>query len=282
MRYKYYYCKLIRPDLIDYLNQNQIKYELWGPAGVPKYTIFSLWSSSPSTESHIKSIEALCGYTPLTFLEFTKKDFEQAKFMVIRSKNQTIDIINGKSAYITSCEWIDLQGHIRANHICSIGTICIEKEPPIKSNTALWLHSTGFSVFFADYRVRDMVIANNLSGVEFKEIFKKDGTVSDKLYHMTTNHVVPTEVVGFGHGEKISKCPLCGKERYFGGTAYQLHLDCSKISTEIDFYRTESIWGEEITEPKYIISQRFYRLLKENGLAGKVVFEPVVDISSNN
>ena len=86
--------------------------------------------------------------------------------------------------------------------------------------------------------------------------------------------------IEFGHNEKLRHCPVCGKEQFFIDDAYQLHLCFSDLDVLSDLYKTERIFGDRIPYPVYIISQRFYQLLKSNKLASNVTFVPVVDISN--
>ena len=60
---------------------------------------------------------------------------------------------------------------------------------------------------------------------------------------------------------------------------YRLPLDFSKIKQGEDFYMTERIFHEGIAEPLYIISQRFYQLLKKNKFIRNIRFIPVLDVS---
>ena len=98
---------------------------------------------------------------------------------------------------------------------------------------------------------------------------------------MTSPNILEKECIGIGFGEKIETCPKCGKEQYAIDNAYQLHLDFSKIKEQGDLYMTERIFGYGIAYSLYLISQRFYRLLKEENLAGGITFSPVVDISKH-
>jgi hypothetical protein len=47
-------------------------------------------------------------------------------------------------------------------------------------------------------------------------------------------------------------------------------------SLEEDFYMTEQIFGEGITERYYIISQKLYKLLVEEHMDKNVAFIPII------
>ena len=124
-----------------------------------------------------------------------------------------------------------------------------------------------------------MAIKNELIGVQFKNVMLRKGMYSEKLFQLSSDKVLGKECIGIGFGEKILTCPKCGKEQYCIEDAYQLHLDFSRLREISDLYVTESVFGEGIARPLYIISQRFYQLLKEANLASRITFSPVVDIS---
>lgn len=276
MRYKYYYCLLTNSRLIEFLEANQVCYKTSGGKTTPHFTIFSLWSSDKNTPSLVESLANICHRDPIITLEFSKAELKKAKLLVIRPKRQKIEIINGKEAFAHSCTW-DTFGITRVNHEWQIGTLAIAKEPSITTNTALWASDSGFSEIFADSRVYDLVSFNNLSGINFEKVLLKNGEYSNKIYQMTSKHLIQKEMIAVGHGEKIQKCPMCGKEQFGINSSYQLHLNNSETLVDSDFYTTDRIFGDGIAEPLFIISQRFYQLLKQNNLAGNVVFTPVVN-----
>lgn len=280
MRYKYYYCEQQNSQLTNFLEENGIRYRLSGGGVVPTFVIFTLWSSSVNTHTFVKCLSALCKSDPIITAEFSSADLKQSKLLVVRPKKQSIVITNGKDAYQHSCEKIDSFGIARVGHEWQIDTLAIAKEPSSKTSTALWAADIGFAEIFADYRVRDLADANGLSGIEFQKVLLTNGTYSDKLYQLTSSHLIKREIIAEGYGEKKQKCPICGKEQYCIDSTYQLHLIDSENVAESDLYVTERIFGEGIAEPLYIISQRFYQLLIRNNLAGNVIFSPIVNVTS--
>ena len=274
MRYKYYYCLPTNSQLIELLESNHICYKTSGGKSTPLFTIFSLWSSDKNTSALVESLANICHQDPIVTPEFSKAELEKAKLLVIRPKKQIIKIINGKEAFSHSCTW-NAFGITRVNHEWQIGTLAIAKEPSITTNTALWASDSGFAEIFADSRVYDLAASNNLSGINFEKVLLKNGQYSNNIYQMTSKHLIQKEMIAVGHGEKIQKCPICGKEQFSINSAYQLYLNNSEALVDCDFYTTDRIFGDGIAEPLFIISQRLYQLLKQNNLAKNVVFTPV-------
>lgn len=170
-------------------------------------------------------------------------------------------------------------GQSRVRHIEQRQLFSIEKEPSMNSQTSFWAETTGFAELFTDYRVYDLISKNSLIGIDLKNVVLKNGSYSEKLYQVTSRNILDRQCIGIGYGEKKLHCGIFGKEQFFIDNAYQLHLDFSKIHMENDLYVTERMFGEGIAYPLYLISQRFYQLLKKHKLAGGLTFSPVVDIS---
>ena len=284
MKLRCYFCELHSDYLINMLEHNGVKYKVVDKNVHSPLVVFNIYeiAGKRTLLDELKKNNVVPRYT---CAEYSLSEYENSRLLTMRPMTQKFDIINCDDAYEYSCvrkipfknEFITLTMHEK-----QVGLFAIAKEPLISKKVAFWCESTGFSEIFADYRILELVKQNNLLGIEFKKVLLKNELFSDKLFQMTTENVLTRDCIGFGYGEKKIFCHICGKEQYEIDNSYQLHLNFSKIDLKNDLFLTERIFGSGIAAPKYIISQRFYRLLKENGLAGKVVFEPVVDISSNN
>ena len=277
MRYRYYFCQNYTLDVEEYLIKNNIKYKIDGERS--RWIIFNIWSTSNNYESHLKELVRTPLDSPLVFAEYTASEYDNAQLLMIMPKRQVIDIENGEEAYERTCRWMSGKAR-RAMHAKQKSPFVIKKEPSMKSTTAFWCESTGFAEVFADHRVAALVKENSLVGVDFQKVILKRGGFSDKLFQMTSNNILTKEdAIQLGYGEKKVVCHICGKEQYSIDNVYQLHIDFSKIPMTSDLYMTERIFGEGIAYPLYLISQRFYKLLKENKIAGGVTFVPVLEVN---
>lgn len=273
MRRKYCYGERTRAPLVDFLEKNRICYEL-----TEDILSFSIWDDSENAAEIINKLAEIVVREPIVLVEYSEKEISSAELIWITPKKQNIDIINGKEAYLSTCKYTDFIGMTRTKHMQQIGLFAVAKEPSMKKRTAFWAESTGFSVLFADFRVRNLVKDNALSGVVFNNVLLKNRSYSEKLFQMTSDNVLGRQCIGTGYGEKIISCRFCGKEQFVIETSYQLHMDFSKIGKKSDMYVTEQIFGDGIASPLYIISQQFYQLLKKANLAGGITVSPVVDI----
>lgn len=281
MRYRYYYCDFHQcPELIDFLKKNGIQYrESNAGAHRKPLVIFNIWSNKDNAEYCVEELKKMNRF-PLVFTEYSESDRMKAELLWLWPQRQKIDVINGAESFDFSCQYTSMMGQICYKHEEQKDIIAIAKEPSTKSTNAFWTVSTGFSEVFVDQHVYKAVKASSLVGVDFQNVRLRNGKYSENIFQMTSQNVISRECVGTGYGEIVEKCCVCGKEQYsINSGEYQLHLDFAKIKMKSDLYVTERIFGAGIAEPLYVISQRFYRLLKENGLTGGAKFSPIVDIS---
>lgn len=277
MRYQYYYCCRHRGELVTFLENSGIRYRLSGGEITPLVVVFRVRVPAGTVSPVVAALRDRFYEQPIVSAEYTSGELAAAEWIFMTPQKQRINIINAEEAYRYSC--IRTYSFIgeTAKHAEQIGIFTIAKEPAMNTKTAFWAEDTGFSEVFADWRVRKLAEENGLSGVEFRDVMLRSGEPSAKLYQMTSSHVLPLEAIASGHGEKEIRCTRCGKPGFQTDNAYQLHLHTSYLQEDSDMCITERIFGEGIAHSLYIISQRFYRLLVENQLAGSVTFSPVVE-----
>lgn len=277
MRLRYYYCERFSTALEDFLKKEKIKYKI---SSATSFVIFNIWSDEIDAEHKLHMANEMAWFGPSSIIaEYTPLEYSNAKLLVMRPHKQQIDIRNGEEAFRYLCTWKNFCGETRVNHETQIGSVVIAREPSINTKTAFWCEDTGFAQIFTSKHFVDLASENQLTGIVFRDVLLRNGKRSENLFQMTSDNIIGRECVGTGYGEKVNKCPCCGAEQYFIGDAHQLHLDFSKIQMHSDFYQTAPIFGEGIPNPLYIITQRFYQVLKNAKMDKNVSFSPVVDIS---
>ena len=273
MRYRYYFCKPYRKELVDYLENHQLSYQTSG-----RFIKFDLWSTTTDIETHLRKLKEITFTSPLIFPEYTEAEYNSAKLLVMQSQLQTTDILNEDEAYRYNCQWTNSVGMILKRHESQVAALQIAKEPSSKTRTAFWCESTGFSVLFADSRLKELVKKEGIQGLVFQDVILKNGERSSRIFQATSQQILDEPCIKLGFGEKRILCPQCGKPQYAVDRTYQLHVDFSKIPDELDFYMTAPIFGEGPPESLYVISQRFFRCLNETKLADHLTFTPVVEV----
>lgn len=279
MKYQYYFCELYKVKIEKYLKEKNIRYQKYECDVTGDRLVFSVWSNNKNYKTILNELEKLNVRDPLVFVTYTPTEINNANLLVMTPKKQAIDIINNEEAYKFSCEWISSVGIEKAHHMEQIGTFVIRKEPSTKKSTAFWSEDTGFAELFTDKRVYELVKEHSLQGIRFENVMNKKGIYSENIFQIKSPNIITRDLIEMGHGERKEICHICGKEQFFINNIYQLHLDFSKLEVQSDLYMTERMWGEGIAYPLYIISQRFYRLLKQNKLAGGITVSPVVEVN---
>lgn len=278
MRYQHYYFCKKNPQILTWLETNRIKYHFR-----VDFVCFHVYSDQSNSAIQFKEIEKMSGMIgPIITVEFTPKELATAEYLMITPRKQVISIINTPEAYRFSCTRITEAGFEKSYHAEQVSLFAIAKEPSCKTQTAFWSPDNAFDELFTDYRVRNLAEENSMEGIVFKNVLLKNGLVSEKIYQMTTENTISQTQIELGHGEKEYCCPICGKQKFFIDNAYQLHLNLQDLKLQGDLYKTERIFGERLPEPVYIISQKFYRLLKSTKLLSNVTLVPVVDTGKYN
>lgn len=280
MRFEYRFCLSYQADLIKLLEIHEIHYRLSGTVGdyfsngtpVPVFVIFGFKQHTPLIDELSRKYRC----RPQVRVVYSAKEINSAQLLWMTPKKQSIEIANSYEALSFSCTWVDSRGTARSHHKEQVALFGIKKEPSAKTKTAFWSSSTGFSEVFTDWRVKELVESSNLHGVDFLPTIVAGGSHSNNIFQLTTSNKVCSDYIVFGKGEKEICCPMCGKKQYAFNDTYQLHLDVRGIELNEDLFMTDRIFGEGIARPLYLVSQRFYRLLKTNGLTSNVSFDPVI------
>ena len=279
MRYQYYFYEPYKEQIKEYLLNKKINFQENKSDVTGDSIIFSLWSNTENVDMILRDLRVMNVKKPLIFVTYTASDLNNAKMLVMTPKRQYIDIVNTEESYRYSCKWITTTGREKMMHEEQIGAFMIDKEPSSKTSTAFWTENTGFAEIFTDYRVFNLVHEQSLTGIKFESVRNKKGDYSKNIFQMRSTNIIDTKCIDMGHGEEKHICHMCGKEQFYIDNIYQLHIDCSKLELQSDLYMTERIWGEGIAYPLYIISQRFYQLLRKYKLAGGITFSPVIEIN---
>ena len=278
MRYEYKFYELYKVQLEKYLQTKGIKYVKYESAIVGDSLKFSIWSTDEDYEVTLNELRELKINASQLNVTYSASELNRAKLLVLTPKKQVVDIINNEKAYGYSCEWISSMGVEKVKHKEQISIFAIKKEPSSKTSTAFWSEDTGFAELFTDKRVYELVQKYFLQGVQFENVMNKKGVYSENIFQMKSLNTIARNAIEMGNGERKEICHICGKEQFFINNVYQLHLDFSKLEVQSDLYMTERMWGEGIAYPLYIISQRFYQLLKQSKLAGGITVSPVVEV----
>ena len=196
MKYRYYFCEKNNLQLTTYLESIKVPYEVLGKGTFLELVCFNLWSNTTNVDVYMAQLENMKVGQPIIYAEYTAAEIKKARFLWILPKRQCVEITNPQDAYLYSCEYVTQFGVRKVSHQEQRALFAIEKEPSMKSKTAFWAESTGFAELFTDCRVQENVNANDLSGIEFKNVVLKNGKYSEKIFQVTSQNILKRECIG--------------------------------------------------------------------------------------
>lgn len=274
MRYQFYYYIKAPEHLLAFLTETKIKHQAYDNG----YVKFSVYSSQPNHQALLDTLSSVyhCR-APLVYCDYSAKDRDEAEYLWIMPGKYCIDVMNKNEAYQYDCTYEHITTRTqRAHHKKQIGTFKIAKVPNLHTQTAFFSPDTGSNELFADHRIKALTEEHHLQGLCFLPLLLKNGQLSHELFQLTSPHVLGMSAVVRGHGETSDFCPICGKEALVTTSAYQMHLHRSHLDTSLDLMISDAFWGEGIPYSVQIISQRFYRLLRQEKLTGSLQIDPVI------
>lgn len=116
----------------------------------------------------------------------------------------------------------------------------------------------------------------NFSGIKYVQVLYSGKLAEElRLIQCLAEEVIPFSKI-CTEGEKVKKCPVCGKKQLLTKPDYQLRLSIPKNILKKDFYMTENIIGYGMARPIYFISQRLYQLFLQKNMVKNVKFQPVL------
>lgn len=281
MRYQFYFCECASNALEEFLQSHSVRYKYHDHKMLaPDQITFSLYTDDPRFDTIEKKLMEQHHRAVARYLEFTDEELSSARYLWLWPRKQQIEISNEKQAYQETCQRLNQYGNPLPAHRTQITDFLIRKEPSTKSNTAFWNEKYGFAELFTDWRVVALVEAHNMKGIGFRSVKIKKDIDSDTIFQVVSEEKVCTSNIVLGYGEREIICPICRNKRYYidAGGSYQLHVLSTQNWNGLDFLMTEKIWGDGAMFPIYIISQKFYRLLREHNLAGGVAFYPIAEV----
>lgn len=274
MKKEYYYCDLYSEPLIELLNKNNVKYEIldYGTL-VPKKIRFTVMEGHPI----IALFPDYSTTEPLITCVYSEKELLEAEYLEFRPIRLAIDIINPEEAFECPCTWVSDSGTIHYGHITQKGMLTIASFRG-SEKTYFFHESAGVSFLFARKSAADVLKNNNITGIQYWPVHQKTRRkelIESNFYQLVSDHIINTDCICLDEVERIIHCPVCGKEQYLLSPGYQLKLYSEKLTLNQDFYMTEPVFGAGIPMPVFFVSQRIYRLLKEQHFDKNVIFEPV-------
>jgi hypothetical protein len=216
---------------------------------------------------------------------FAESEFLSAKWLLAR--NSTSKVIPANCETIDRCECF-----VGLNKIgIPYGRHMVQNEPYVIKSPIKWGRSAFVSAMYHEERlfcnssIRAILTAEQITGIEFDPVYKK-ATMKpmEDIYQLKYTHTVPDGAIVSFVGMEGYVCDQCGMHmlrQSMEKNSFALKHDF--IDESIDIWETQSMFlGEKSMPPvdghrELIISQKFYRFLKENKFDRGFHFEPLED-----
>ncbi len=274
MKTIFHYCVKYTERLANILTVNNIRYEIVGDKKITGLML--VFDVEKGTEIS-RIVEGMTHWNPIITNKYSENEKMDAVFLtIVPTKHLEID--NNEEAFAYMCRSSLLFKSDKYNHEEQIKDIRIKKEPPISSKTAFFSSECNGHGMFCSSRIHDLACVNGLTGLCFRQVINRKGEVCTNVFQMMSEKKVFIESISKDNIKKIKHCPRCGKQKYIVETDYQLHLlsDMMKTYENDDFVQTEAVFGEGIPHSIELISQKFYRILKDRMLLKNTIVEPVL------
>lgn len=227
------------------------------------------------------SILVLIGH----YRHYVESEFLNAKWLLAR--NSTSKVIPFNCETIDRCECF-----VGLNKIgVPDGRHRVQNEPYVIRSPIKWGRSAFVSAMYREERlfcndsIRAILTAEQITGIEFDPVYKK-ATMKpmEDIHQLKYTHTVPDGAIASFSGYKEYVCEQCGMHMLRQGMEKNsFALRHNFIDESIDLWETLPIFlGSEHVpaingDKKLIISQKFYRFLRENKFDRGFHFEPLED-----
>ena len=142
---------------------------------------------------------------------------------------------------------------------------------------------TDQELLFCSEDAKNILTQNNIVGIEYDPVFKKSGEQREDIYRIGSKHIIPEEaIVGLENTINLN-CPVCGMKMITLEECSRYGIKGGILDKNIDFYNTMPMIAHSIAsgirdlrgDVKTIISQRLYRIIKENKMDRALIFTPL-------
>ena len=258
-----YYCGVHRDtSIIDILEAKKIKYKTEPLTKGVFFTIYSDMDECEELLSYIKTI-------PRTSIHkssvFSKQEMEDANWYLLYVTRMGIETKNVDYTFDAKCLYSTAYGMHKYYHLDQVNPFVSNKTPKWKTGYNFCSVETGSmtKIFCSDF-AKETIIKNNISGVDFMPVIKKDlKTETDNVSQLVFTNKLPREAYTFIGEYKEKVCPFCGRINY---VFKELRCDNVRLNTDlvpkgIDVFGSKIVFGEGFGDPPIAISKKFYNLL---------------------
>lgn len=219
----------------------------------------------------------------LHFPVYSEEEYLTAKWLAVRSSFSKVIPENADHLCIKSCIFgKDKHGYLRARHKSEVGEYII-KSPVKWRRNHFASSSTGEQRLFCDDSARNILEQSHISGIEFRPVIRKSTKQPmEDIYQLVNTYTIPDHgIVGLDYTTEYV-CPQCGMHMLcWSDDRFRFGIRAGSIPEGQDFCCTLPLFIGREPDKTYgaisltLISQKMYRVLKDNMLDRSLWFEPI-------
>lgn len=217
---------------------------------------------------------------------YSEEELTSAKWLTVRSSFSKVIVENEQDICQKACIFgEDSRGDPRARHIYECGE-CVVRSPLKWGRHFIASSITNEHRLFCNDSARTIFENNHISGIDFQAVVDlRTKLPMENAYHMANAFTVPNgSIVGLEYTEPYV-CPTCGMDMLcWSDPRFKFGVRARSIPDEVDFCRTLPLFIGQSPDKTYgahaltLVSQKMYRVLKQNMLDRSLWFEPVTVI----
>lgn len=214
---------------------------------------------------------------------YSEEEYLSAKWLSVRSSFSKVIPENEDALTKLQCIYGQSEfGYSLYRHADEAGTYIVKSPVKWGRNHLASSVSSEYRLF-CDDTARNILQQHCIKGIDFRPVIKKSsGKPIENLHQMENVFTVPDSgIVGLEYTSEAI-CDRCGmKMIHFHDPRYRYAIRADSIPAEVDFARTPPLfalcYSEELSAGYYrtLISQKLYRVLKENMLDRSLWFIPI-------
>ena len=210
-----------------------------------------------------------------SWLEFSEKELQKAKWLYVRSTNMKIDIENN------AVDWLCPNNRSTSKksmfHMSQTGAFEIKPVKWKNNNHFYSSYTCGYDVIFCDDYAMDFIKQNRFTGIEFDDvIWYKKNQVLPNIHQIKCSSVLPEQAFIFDENCELQKCPTCQKSKYEVNHEFRIKIKREYLDENQDFYTTKDIFSIGNVSSYTIVSNKVYISLKKSKMTRNLKFEPII------
>ena len=268
-------CHDVPKTLLDCLDSHKIPYR-----SDESTTIFYIREDAPFFDE-VSELASGFASTVLRNLKFTKKEMQEASWFQMSSKCGKVETIDYDFTFSKSCTRTVMYRDIElefARHLHQVAPYRVQRLVKWKQKNNFYGDACGghYKIFCSD--VARGILEEKTNGVSFMPVLKgKTENHLPDIQQLVFPNKLPHEALILLKETTVELCPQCGEPRYKPPNTGYFYMGVKEeyLRQDIDFYITETYFGDGQGYPVIVVSRKVYELFTKEFPERNLVFVPV-------